>query len=204
MKRIFTFLILVFSLIVCQAQHKSHTLSLHFGELFFMPPQWNSVIVNRVGYSFLLHRFKFQVSAYALGGGGINAIRSYSLFKTGDYRSIEEIEGHRYARTYLGGDVRVGYKVNRSIKHSLFLEGVVSQRNGEEREIVYINPWPPYDAEGMRYNVKQWGIGLGLSHRWHFTPSQRFFMTEDIMVQKVFKSEANVSIELGLGVRLNK
>lgn len=204
MKHICLYLVLFFSLCISQAQNTSHTLSLHFGEMFFMPPQWNSVIVNRVTYSFLIQKFSLKASAYALGGGGFNKIHSYSIFKAGRFRPIENISGYRYVRMYLGGDIRMGYKLNRSIKHSLSLEGIVSYRKGEEVEIIYINPWPPYDALANGYNVKQWGVGLGLSHRWYFTPSRRFFMAEDITVQHVFKSDANVMVEVGLGMRLNK
>jgi hypothetical protein len=204
MKYIVAFLILSSTLFVSHAQKTSHALSLHFGALFFMPPQWNDITVNRMTYSLSIHKFSVKASAYALGGGGLNVIRSYSLFKTARHRSPETISGYRYTRMYLGGDMRVGYKLNKSMKHLFFVEGIVSYRKGHETETIYVNPSPPYDGETLGHSVKQWGVGLGLSHRWHFTPSRRFFITEDIAVQKVFKSQANVIVEVGLGMRLNK
>lgn len=158
--------------------------------------------MNRMTYAFATRKLVFKASAFALGGGGVNAIRSYSLFNI--VRPVETISGYKPTRKYLGGDIRVGCKLNSGIRHQLFLEGVISYRSGDEAEILHVNPWPPYDAEARRYSVKQWGLGLGLSHSWYFSPSRRFFMVEDVTIQHVFKSEANVIVEVGLGVRLNK
>jgi hypothetical protein len=169
-----------------------------------MPPKWNDLIVNRLTYSFLMHKFTFKASAYTLGGQGINKTGSYSLFNTANCSPIETTLGYRYPRKYIGGDMRAGYKLNKSVKHFLFVEGVVSYRKGEEVEFLYVNPKIDDIIETLTHYVSQWGIGLGLSHRWYFTPSQRFFITEDITVQKVFKSQANVIVEVGLGMRLNK
>lgn len=206
MKQFIITLLVTCSLQIAYSQNKSvrsHILSFNVGEVFFMPPQLNDITSYSLKYSHpLSDKFRIESSISLLGG--LNMIKSQSLFNLAKYKiynlAEEELRYYKCYRSYYGINIGGSYNFYQTPKHTFSTNLDFSVRKGQETEIIHMG----FCGEAQTTYVTQLGLGIGLQHSWSFLNNGRLYWLNEVAVQQYFNSDVNILVQTGLGINLKK